>query len=397
MKIDVDKYLWRITNNLTRYRNRAFVVCGVIFVVLYFSVVNTLERSLRAKEGHDVAAWVADMESISNDTAMGNSAIPFFRLKRHPSIPFVLVDERNSVVESNGVSDDVVAHPDRLLRTIRLFSQLNEPIHFQYIWSDTGYTLYYGNSLLLESLRLVPYMQFIVALVFVLMAYIAIRSMQQKEQNQVWVGLAKETAHQLGTPISSLIGWVEYLREQGVEEDAVAEMARDLTQLTKVTDRFSKIGSDTQLNPANVNEVVERVVHYFAGRTPRSVTIDHDGFVRSPLYANINIVLIEWVVENLIKNAIDALQGAGKIEVKISATDNDVMIDVSDSGKGIPKSSWHKIFDAGYTTKVRGWGLGLSLSRRIVEDYHNGKSGVESSTVGAGTKMRVTLKRYFEV
>lgn len=380
-----------------RYRNRAFVVCGAIFVVLYFSVVNTLERSLRAKETHDVALWVADMEAISNETAMGNAAIPFFKLKRHHSIPFVLVDERMNVVESNLVDDNVVNHPDRLIRYIRSFSHVNPPIHFQYIWSDVGYTLYYGNSQLLDSLRLVPYMQYVVAFVMLLMAYIAIRNARQKEQNQVWVGLAKETAHQLGTPISSLIGWVEYLREQGVEEDAVAEMSRDLTQLTKVTDRFSKIGSDTQLNNANVNEVVERVVHYFEGRVPRSVTIEHDGFARSPLYANINTVLIEWVIENLIKNSIDALQGAGVIGVKMDSTENDVIIDVSDSGKGIPKSSWHKVFEAGYTTKVRGWGLGLSLSRRIVEDYHDGRISVAQSTVGVGTTIRVVLKRVYEL
>lgn len=397
MKFDIGKYSWRINNTITKYRNSAVIICGVVFVVLYFYVVSTLERSVRMREQHDVSDWVANMKGISQDVAIGNVPIPLFMLKRHPSIPFVLVDENMKVVESNLIKDNITAHPDKLLHYIRQYSQKNEPIHFQYIWNEKGYTLYYGDSQLLEGLRYIPYLQVVVAIAFLLIAYIAIRNARQKEQNLVWVGLAKETAHQLGTPISSLIGWVEYLREQGADADAVDEMVRDLAQLTKVTDRFSKIGSDTQLNNANVNEVVERVVQYFLGRTPRSVKINHDGFAISPLYAHINIILIEWVIENLIKNAIDALQGAGTIDVKMSSTENDVIIDVSDSGRGIPKSNWNKIFEPGFTTKVRGWGLGLSLSRRVIEEYHDGKIKVVSSTVGAGTTIRVTLKRIYEL
>lgn len=397
MKFDTNKYTWRINTITARYGNRAIFICSVIFVTLYFYVVNTLEQSLRVKEVHDVERWIFEIKEVSNEVAMTGAPIPLFALKRQSNVPYVLVDDKLNVVESNLINDDVINHPDKLRRMIRSLSQVNSPIHFQYIWSDKGHMFYYGNSRLLEGLDLIPYMQFVVAAVFMLMAYIAVHNARQKEQNLVWVGLAKETAHQLGTPISSLIGWVDYLREQQVEPEAVDEMERDLNQLTKVTDRFSKIGSDTQLNNANVNEVVERVAKYFKGRVPRSVTIEHDAFATSPLYANMNIVLIEWVIENLIKNAIDALQGNGVIRVNMHSTEDEVLIDVSDNGRGIPKSNWRKIFEPGYTTKVRGWGLGLSLSRRVVEDYHNGKIGVESSAIGVGTTIRVALKRVYEL
>ncbi len=397
MKFDANKYKWRIDSIMTHYGNHAVFIGSVIFIALYFFVVNTLEQSLRIKEEHDVERWVYEMRGISDEIAMSGSPIPIFALKRQSNIPYVLVDDKLNVMESNKIDINILNHPDKLRRMIRTLSLENHPIHFQYIWSDKGNILYFGESTLLKSLDLIPYLQFVVAALFIFMAYIAIRNARQKEQNLVWVGLAKETAHQLGTPISSLIGWVDYLREQDVEADAVAEMDRDLTQLIKVTDRFSKIGSDTQLSNANVNEVVERVVKYFRGRTPRSVTIEHDAFMISPLYANMNVVLIEWVIENLIKNSIDALQGSGTIKVSMSSNENDVFVDVYDNGRGIPKSNWRKIFEAGYTTKVRGWGLGLSLSRRIVEDYHAGKIAVVSSTLGESTTIRVALKRVYEL
>ena len=195
---------------------------------------------------------------------------------------------------------------------------------------------------------------------FILLGFIAFRSSKHDEQNRVWIGLAKETAHQLGTPTSSLLGWIEYLRSQDVDQSAVEEMNKDLTHLMKIVDRFSKIGSETPLTPANINAA-----------------------------------LFEWVVENLMKNSLDALQGHGSIDVRISSDDKNVMIDVKDTGKGIPKGNWKRIFEPGFTTKTRGWGLGLSLSRRIVEEYHQGKIAVIDSEIGKGTTIRITLKRHF--
>jgi signal transduction histidine kinase len=227
------------------------------------------------------------------------------------------------------------------------------------------------------------------------MLFVAFRSSRQDEQNRVWIGLTKETAHQLGTPTSSLLGWIEYLREQSVDPMVVEEMEKDLAHLRKIVDRFSKIGSDTPLEPANVNEVVGGCVMYFRKRIPRNVTLDYNGFASDRVQAMLNTALFEWVVENLLKNSLDALQGHGAINVHISANDKSVMIDVSDTGKGIAKSNWKTIFEPGFTTKTRGWGLGLSLSRRIVEEYHHGKIAVVESVIGKGTTIRITLKRIF--
>ena len=208
--------------------------------------------------------------------------------------------------------------------------------------------------------------------------------------------LAKETAHQLGTPTSSLLGWIEYLRTQPIDQSAVEEMNKDLAHLMKIVDRFSKIGSETVLQKATVNEVVGESVLYFRKRIPRNVTLDYNGLAIAPVQAEINTALFEWVVENLMKNALDALQGHGAIDVRVSSDEKHVMIDVRDTGKGIPKGNWKRIFEPGFTTKTRGWGLGLSLSRRIVEEYHQGKIAVLESEIGKCTTFRITLKRSYE-
>ena len=207
--------------------------------------------------------------------------------------------------------------------------------------------------------------------------------------------LAKETAHQLGTPISSLLGWIEYLKTQHIDPSVVEEMNKDLTRLMKVADRFSKIGSETVLSPANVNEVVGSSVMYFRTRIPRNVTLSYNGLAIAPVQAMINGALFEWVVENLLKNSLDALQGQGEIDVRISDDLEWVYIDVKDTGKGIPKSNFKRIFEPGFTTKTRGWGLGLSLSRRIIEEYHKGRIYVVDSEPGRGTTIRIALKRLY--
>ena len=212
----------------------------------------------------------------------------------------------------------------------------------------------------------------------------------------MWIGLAKETAHQLGTPISSLLGWTEVLRSMEVDSAAGDEMNKDLQHLMKIVDRFSKIGSETVLTPNSVNEVVGETVMYFRKRVPRNVTLSYNGLAMAPVKANLNVALFEWVVENLMKNSLDAMQGQGELEVRLSSNEKSVFIDVCDTGKGIAKSNWKRIFEPGFTTKTRGWGLGLSLARRIVEDYHHGKIAVAKSEVGRGTTFRITLKRIFE-
>ncbi len=387
-----------VVNSWQRARNQIVILLGILLVSSSVYSISEMVGALREKELYDVETWVRDMEVASHDVSRGGSINSLRMSGAEQNIPFLLLDERMNVITSHLVDDDIIQHPDRLRRQIRDFTEDNAPIEFRSMWGDNHYFLLYGTSKLLRRLSYIPYLQYCLFFIFFVIVYIAIRGAKQGEQDRVWVGLAKETAHQLGTPISSLMGWVDYLRDQAVEPEAVGEIERDLHHLQKVADRFSKIGSDTQLTPHCINEVVDGVVRYFRGRIPRGVSLHYNGLSLSPVEANINITLFEWVIENLLKNSLDALQrGEGEIDVNLSFDDNRVVIDVRDTGRGIPKGSWRKIFEPGFTTKSRGWGLGLSLSRRIVEEYHFGKISVVASELGVGSTIRITLDRAFEL
>ncbi len=379
-----------------RYRNVLLAVFGLFFVATSIFSISRMVRELRQKELYDVERWVGAMEHMSHDLAGGFAPNLLNSPHARQNIPFIVLDNDLNVVGSHLVDEEELTHPDKLRRYIRKFTRENKPIEFHNMWRNEQFFLLYGSSQVLRRLTIVPYTQYTLFIVLCIVLFIALRSAKQGEQDRVWVGLAKETAHQLGTPISSLMGWIDYLREQNVEQEAVEEMARDLTHLLKVTDRFSKIGADTPLVGANVNEIVGGVVQYFGGRIPRGVTLEYNGLSMAPARANLNVTLFEWVLENLIKNSLDSLQGAGSIAVALSYTEQQIRIEVKDTGRGIPKGSWRKIFEPGFTTKSRGWGLGLSLSRRIVEEYHSGRIAVVASEIGVGTTFRITLNRIFD-
>ena len=382
------------------FRSRiSILVIGMILAVLSLIHTNTLAEVLRQKEQNDVKLWAAAMERVSHD-AFGNYQVdPLIShiLSTQNNIPFIITDENQNYIASNRIPEEVLNDPERFRAKLYELMEENTPRTVKMMWASGHYhMIFYGRSQLLSALYYFPYVQWLIIAIFILFTYIALRSTKQDEQNRVWIGLAKETAHQLGTPISSLLGWVEYLRAQEVDATAIDEMNKDLTHLMKIVDRFSKIGSETHLSPMNVNEVVGESVMYFRKRIPRNVTLSYNGLAIAPVKANLNAALFEWVVENLMKNALDAMQGHGEIDVYVWSTDKSVIIDVKDTGKGIPKSNWKRIFSPGFTTKTRGWGLGLSLSRRIVEDYHHGKIAVAKSEVGVGTTFRITLKRVIE-
>jgi len=386
------------------FRNRVVViVVGLLLGAASLIYTNNMAQRLKEKEQHDVALWAHVMERVTRDIshpasagAMGDPLVADI-MSNNNNIPFIITNENLEVINSHLIPDRIINHPDLLRRQIDKFTEENTPLPVRFWWSSDHYhIIFYGRSRLLKSLYWFPYVQILVVTLFILLGFIAFRSSKHDEQNRVWIGLAKETAHQLGTPTSSLLGWVEFLREQPVDQNAVDEMYKDLTHLMKIVDRFSKIGSETPLTPANINETVGESVMYFRKRIPRNVTLDYNGLAIAPVQANINAALFEWVVENLMKNSLDALQGHGAIEVKILSDEKSVMVDVRDTGKGIPKSNWNRIFEPGFTTKTRGWGLGLSLSRRIVEEYHHGRIAVIDSEPGRGTTIRITLKRIFE-
>ena len=358
-------------------------------------------EQLRRDERNAVAMW-EDILRSTNIGGFGYNYELLDKLADHTNVPLVITDERLNVLVSN-LSEEVTSDKEALRKEIMKMSSTNKPISVSHrITLQTTYTIYYGTtdyegliaSAHSEALVFFPYVQLIIILIFAIFAYIAFSSTKQNEQNRVWVGLAKETAHQLGTPTSSLLGWVEYLRTQPVDQMAVDEMSKDLAHLMKIVDRFSKIGSETQLTPTNINEVVGDTVMYFRRRIPRNVTLDYNGLAIAPIRVSMNAALFEWVVENLMKNSLDALQGQGSIDVTVGESGDSVFVEVTDTGKGIAKSNWIRIFEPGYTTKTRGWGLGLSLSRRIIEEYHKGKIAVVRSEIGKGTTIRITLKRH---
>lgn len=371
-------YTWRVSTHM-RHEDEAAI------------------QQLRDSEQNDVKMWEYILHSsryIFNEPQL------LKELAEHTTIPFVITDDALTPLVSN-LPDEVLSNAEQLRSEIMSMSLVNQPVTVSYRIPPINFTIYYGAtdySMLVsnahsKALSYFPYVQLFIIGIFAIFAYIAFLSTKQDEQNRVWVGLAKETAHQLGTPTSSLLGWVEYLRGQPVDQMAVDEIEKDLVHLNKVVDRFSKIGSETQLKPMNINEVVGDTVLYFRRRVPRNVTLNYNGLAMAPIEAPINAALFEWVVENLMKNSLDALQGHGVIDVVIGEEGNAVYVEVSDTGKGIAKGNWTRIFEPGFTTKTRGWGLGLSLSRRIIEEYHKGRIAVVRSEVGKGTTIRVTLNR----
>ncbi len=392
----IDTIMSKVPFKILSFRSRIILISvGMLFVIASLFFTNNMATKLREKEQHDVELWAHAMELSHN---MIGPQDPFIEdiVSKRQNIPFVMTDRDLNVVASHLVSSDIINHPDKLRQYVERMSELNTPIIVKFMWNQNDHILFYGRSQLLKTLYYFPYIQIVVIFVFCLIAIVAFRSTRQDEQNRVWIGLAKETAHQLGTPTSSLLGWVEYLKTQPIDHSVVDEMNKDIAHLMKIVDRFSKIGSETPLTPTNINETVGSSVMYFRKRIPRNVTLDFNGLAIAPVQASINTALFEWVIENLMKNSLDALQGQGSLSVTITSDDTNVMVDVKDSGKGIPKSNWKKIFEPGFTTKTRGWGLGLSLSRRIVEEYHHGRIAVVESEIGKGTTIRVTLKRYFE-
>lgn len=391
--------LKRVRKGLTKSGRVILLVLGAMIVGASLFITYRMAETLSIKERHDVELWAAAMERVNREAMGDYMSDPLVSsiINNRNNIPFIITDENLRVVSYHLIPEDIINNTERLHIALDKMASHNTPIVVRFWWTtEHNHIIFYGRSSTLIMLYFFPIAQMIVIIAFVVLIFVAFRSSKQDEQNRVWIGLAKETAHQLGTPTSSLLGWIEYLREQQVDSMVVEEMEKDLAHLRKIVDRFSKIGSDTPLERANINEVVGDCVMYFRKRIPRNVTLEYNGFASQPVYAMLNSALFEWVVENLLKNSLDALQGHGSINVKIASTESIITIDVSDTGKGISKSNWKKIFQPGFTTKTRGWGLGLSLSRRIVEEYHRGKIAVTESVIGKGTTIRITLKRAFE-
>ena len=309
------------------------------------------------------------------------------------SVPVIVTDSTGKKWTSYGnIPEKKMKDPRFVEQTLNSMASGNTPIKVNLANTGVHY-IYFEDSFLLKQLQYYPFVQLAVIALFLFIAYLLFSYARKSEQNQVWVGMAKETAHQLGTPLSSMIAWIELLKLKGLDNETVVEIEKDVQRLETITDRFSKIGSAAKLEKLNINQVVQQAVDYISTRTSRKVK-----FVVSPppvkvMEIPLNLHLFEWVIENLCKNAVDAMEGSGLINIEISDDDDHIHIDVSDTGKGIPKSRFKTIFHPGFTSKSRGWGLGLTLSKRIIENYHNGKIFVKSSIIGKGTTFRIIMKK----
>lgn len=373
------------------FRNRVIIiVIGMAIGLASILFTNRMAKQLRVKERNEVELWV-------NTFVRGYQiGLDFDKIITEDNqIPFIVTNENLEVMHSSLIPEKILRDPKRLRSKLFSMARANDILEVPQHWSNEIYYLFWGKSQLLRTLYYFPYIQIGIIIIFIVFGFITFHSTKQDEQNRVWIGLAKETAHQLGTPTSSLLGWIEYLRAQDIDAHVVDEMNKDVIRLMKVVDRFSKIGSETELREGVVNEIVGGSVLYFRTRVPKNVAINYNGLAMAQEKAMVNEALFEWVIENLLKNSLDAMAGTGVIDVKLSSDDTWIYIDVKDSGKGVAKGNFKRIFDPGFTTKTRGWGLGLSLSKRIIEGYHKGRIFVLDSEPGAGTTIRIMLRKVY--
>jgi signal transduction histidine kinase len=309
------------------------------------------------------------------------------------SAPVILTDEKMNVLDYGNIDSSQINNPEAALKLIKEMQSVHDPIEAD-LGEGVKRYIYYDDSMALKQLRIFPFVQLGIFAAFLLISYFAFSNARRAEQNLVWVGMAKETAHQLGTPISSLEGWVEYLRDTEClkgQDNILNELESDIGRLSLVADRFSKIGSVPQLSPESVEVTLQRNVSYMQRRASSKAKMTYN--CQPGINININKQLFDWVLENLLKNALDAMDGEGTIHIEAFADGGQVIMDITDSGKGIPKGKFETIFEPGYSTKRRGWGLGLSLTKRIVEEYHKGKIMVKQSEVGKGTTFRIMLPK----
>lgn len=374
------------------------VVIAILMAVASVMVSHRLTRDLEAEERNKMGVWAEAMRSLNTADENTDLNLVLRVIDENHTIPVIVLNQQGRVQTVRNVDTGRRHDADSTAYVAQMASRLKAGGHYIRIYLDEdhadGYIdVCYDDSLTLKRLAVYPYIQIGAVLLFVGVAVIALLTSKRAEQNRVWVGLSKETAHQLGTPISSLMAWVEILRENYPDDDLIPEMDKDVKRLQLIADRFSKIGSLPEPVPVSLDTTLRHVVDYMDRRTSRRVVISVS-HTQGDQTVNLNASLFEWVIENLCKNAVDAMGGdGGKITITTGTSPKGVWIEVADTGKGIPKKDVGNVFRPGFTTKRRGWGLGLSLAKRIVEEYHHGRIYVKSSEPGVGTVFRIELRQ----
>jgi signal transduction histidine kinase len=370
----------------------ALIAIAIVTGTIFYS--NYLARKIAADQKIKIQQWTEAISDINNGNGSTNLASRILT-ENSSDIPMITVTENDSILDHYNLDTNrIKADPHYLTDKLSEFKNTYPPIIWKNPFNPAENNLvYYGESVLLKQIRYFPIIQLLIVALFIIITLIAISTRNKSTQNQVWAGMAKETAHQLGTPLSSLQGWVEMLKEMPGNEKIALEMSKDVERLKLVSDRFGKIGSTPQLEETNVLKQVEQMVAYIKRRSTDKVSFTITNHNDQEIIALINPPLFDWVIENLLKNALDAMDGQGKILVDIRNESTQVIIDVTDTGKGISKKNIPQVFKPGFTTKKRGWGLGLSLSKRIIEQYHRGELFVKQSDIGKGTTFRILLKK----
>lgn len=372
------------------------VIAAVIIAVASLLVSNFLVKDLSNEERNKMEIWAQALHALNNADESTDLTLVLNVIQSNNTIPVIVLDANGNVMDYRNITIDAGNSSDSLKYVQQMGKNMYESgryIKIELNSSQPDYQLVcYDESIMLKRLYSYPYVQLGVVLIFVVIAIFALLSSKRAEQNKVWVGLSKETAHQLGTPISSLMAWVEILRETYPDDELIPEMNKDVKRLERIAERFSKIGSLPEPVESSMNEVLEHVINYMDRRTSKKVLIERH-FPSHDIVVRMNASLFEWVIENLCKNAVDAMEGSGRIKLTMTDEGNKIIIEVEDNGKGIKKKDINSVFTPGFTTKTRGWGLGLSLAKRIVEEYHHGKIFVKNSEIGKGTTFRIELKK----
>jgi two-component system, sporulation sensor kinase D len=366
------------------------------FIIISLILWNTYDffQKFKYEERAKMQTWSfaqSDFLEGMDDLEADVSGLTTQVMETNTTTPMILVDDKGKIFNTRNIDTTNIRNPETYLEKLKTrFEKENKPIEVRY--KDTIFgTIVYGNSELLNKLKYYPLALVLIIILFAAVAYFFYRSTKVATQNKLWTGMAKETAHQIGTPLSSLIGWTEILRSENVNPDYIKEIEKDVDRLQTITDRFSKIGSVPKLDKVDIVFATQDSYDYLKRRSSDLIEFEFDA-PSDPLFVNLNMQLYSWTIENLVKNAIDAMKGKGQLKIALTNSDKEVFIQVTDTGKGIPKTRYKKIFNPGFTSKKRGWGLGLSLSKRIIEDYHQGRIKVLHSELKKGSTIQISLK-----
>ena len=357
---------------------------------------NSLVKKLDFEEQKKIELWAKATDELAN-SGMGpiKNILATRIIQENTTIPIILTNKDGSIIGTRNITNKITENTHKINKRLEKMKSEHKPIEIQVNLNGeailTQY-LYYEDSYLLKQIRFYPIMQLLVIFLFILVSYIAFSKSRKSEQNQVWAGMAKETAHQIGTPLSSIMAWVDILKENSSLKNITDELDKDINRLEVITDRFSKIGSKTKLEKRNLYDLIENTIFYLKNRLSKKINISISSSNKE-IVIPINKVLFQWVIENICKNSVDAMDGVGIIEINIFENKKNIEINIIDSGKGIQKNDFKAIFKPGFTTKKRGWGLGLSLSKRIIEDYHFGKIYIKSSVLNKGTILNILLPK----